>query len=76
MSSRRLWNGWPSTGRASFLYKESRARVQWQPQRLRRIQIDFPQTARVVLGKERAPNYNFQSVAAEANGKNTNYQDD
>ena len=54
-------------------YKEDRMRVQWQPRRLHGIRIDFPETARVVLSKERAPNGNFLPVAVKTNGKSTNY---
>ena len=43
--------------------------MQRQPRRLR----DFPETARVVLGKERAPNGNFLPVTVKTNGKNANY---
>ena len=54
-------------------YKEDRTPVQRQLRRLRGIRIDFPETARVILGKERAPNGNFLPVAVKTNGKNTNY---
>ena len=38
-------------------FKEARTRVQQQPRRKHRIRIDFPKTARVVLGKDRAPQW-------------------
>ena len=48
--------------------------MQRQPRRSRGIRIDFPETARVSLGKERGPNGNFLPIAVKTNGKNTNYQ--
>ena len=46
-------------------FKEDQTHVQWQPRRLHGIQIDFPETTRVVLGKERAPNGNFLAIAVK-----------
>ena len=72
---RKTWERVALRGPGPAPYQEDQTRAQRQPRRLCGIRIGFPKTAGVVLNKERALNGNFLSIAAEANGKNTNYQD-
>ena len=52
-------------GPGPSLFKENLTLVQRQSRRSRGIQINFPETARVVLGKEQAPNGNFLPIAVK-----------